>query len=90
MSKLSFPLSTHLTCTVACISNRFTKSALKISPLIAKSAHEVNDLESSVVIQELELAINHALYVLWSLGNQYNVRTLSWFSLALTQTRRAV
>ena len=46
--------------------------------------HEVYNLESSVVIQELELAINLALYVLWSLGNQYNVGTLSWFSLALT------
>ena len=32
--------------------------------------HEVNNLESSVVLQELELAINFALYVfLWSLGN---------------------
>ena len=25
--------------------------------------HEVNNLESSVVVQELELAINHSLYV---------------------------
>ena len=40
--------------------------------------HEVNNLESSVVIQELELAINLALQgFLWSLGNQYNVGTLS-------------
>ena len=39
--------------------------------------HEVNNLESSVVVQELELAINLALYVFfWSLGNQYNVGTL--------------
>ena len=31
--------------------------------------HEVNNLESSVVVQELELAINLALYgFLWSLG----------------------
>ena len=34
--------------------------------------HEVNNLESSVVVQELELAI-----FLWSLGNKYNVGTLS-------------
>ena len=34
--------------------------------------HEVNNLESSVVVQELEFAINRALYgVSWSLGNQY-------------------
>ena len=47
--------------------------------------HEVNNLESSVVVQELELAINLALYgFLWSLGNQYNVGTLSWFALAFT------
>ena len=40
--------------------------------------HEVNNLESSVVVQELELAINLALKgFLWSLGNQYNVGTLS-------------
>ena len=37
-----------------------------------------NIFESSVVVQELELAINLALYVfLWSLGNQYNIGTLS-------------
>ena len=52
--------------------------------------HEVNDLESSVVVQELKLAINLAFSVLWSLGNQYNVGTLSWFSLALTPKCRAV
>ena len=40
--------------------------------------HEVNNLESSVVFQELEFAINLALYgFLWSLGNRYNVGTLS-------------
>ena len=39
--------------------------------------HKVNNLESSVVVQELELAINLALKgFLWSLGNQYNVGTL--------------
>ena len=38
--------------------------------------HKVNNLESSVVVQELELAINLALKILlWSLGNQYNVGT---------------
>ena len=47
-------------------------------------------LTSSVVVQELGLAINLDLLVLWSLGNQYNVRTLSWFSLALTPECRAV
>ena len=40
--------------------------------------HEVNNLESSVVVQDLELVINLALKgFLWSLGNQYNVGTLS-------------
>ena len=34
--------------------------------------HKVNNLESSVVVQELELAINLALYGF----NQYNVGTL--------------
>ena len=44
--------------------------------------HEVNNLESSVVVQELEFAINRALYVfLWSLGNQYIEGSLSWRSL---------
>ena len=51
--------------------------------------HEVHNLESSFVEQELELAINLALYVLWSLGSQYNVGFLSWFSLALTPKCRA-
>ena len=35
---------------------------------------EVNNLEGSVVVQGLELAINLALYgLLWSLGSQYIV-----------------
>ena len=39
---------------------------------------EVNNLESFAVVQELELAINFAFQgFLWSLGNQYNVGTLS-------------
>ena len=43
--------------------------------------HEVNNLESSVVAQELELAINLALLgFLWSLSNQYNFG-LIFFSL---------
>ena len=43
--------------------------------------HEVNTLESFVVVQELELAIYLALYgFLWSVGNQYNVGTLYKFS----------
>ena len=52
--------------------------------------HEVNNLESSVVVQELEFAINRALYVfLWSLGNQYIVGSLSWRSLTHTENFRA-
>ena len=31
--------------------------------VLTSMGHEVNNLESSVVEQELELAINHALYV---------------------------
>ena len=39
---------------------------------------DVNNLKSYVVVQELELAINLALLgFLWSLGNQYNVGSLS-------------
>ena len=43
--------------------------------------HEVNNLESSVVVQELEFAINRALYVffLWSLGNQYIVGCIQFW-----------
>ena len=49
--------------------------------------HEVNNLESSVVVQELEFAINRALYgLLWSLGNQYIVGSPSWRSLTHTET----
>ena len=41
---------------------------------------------SSVVVQELEFAINLALYgLLWSLGNQYIVGSLSWPSLTQTE-----
>ena len=40
---------------------------------------EVNNLESSVAVQELEFAINLALYgLLGSLGNQYIVGNLPW------------
>ena len=54
--------------------------------------HEVNNLESSVVVHELELAMSLALLLLffWSLGNECKVGTLSWFSLALTPKCRAV
>ena len=48
--------------------------------------HEVNNLESSVVVQELEFAINRALY---SLGNQYIVGSLSWRSLTHTENFKA-
>ena len=50
---------------------------------------EVNNLDSSVVVQELDLAMNLALYgLLWSLGNQYIVGSLSWRSLTNTQQIR--
>ena len=46
---------------------------------------EVNNLERSVVVQELEFAINRALcFLLSSLGNQYKVGSSSWPSLTLT------
>ena len=46
---------------------------------------EVNNFESSVVVKELEFAINLALYgLLLSLGNQYIVGSLSWRSLTFT------
>ena len=46
---------------------------------------EVNNFESSVVVQELEFAMNLALYgLLWSLGNQYIVGSLSWRSSTST------
>ena len=46
---------------------------------------EVNNFESYVVLQELEFAMNLALYgLLWSLGNQYIVGSLSWRSLTST------
>ena len=52
--------------------------------------HEVNNLESSVVVQDIEFAINHALYgLLLSLGNQYIVGSLSWHSLTHTESFRA-
>ena len=51
---------------------------------------DVNNLDSSVVVQELELALNLALYgLLWSLGNQYIVGSLSGRSLTLQQTYKA-
>ena len=46
---------------------------------------EVNNFEISVVVQELEFAMNLALYgLLCSLGNQYIVGSLSWRSLTYT------
>ena len=42
---------------------------------------EVNNYESSVVVQELDFAMNLAVYgLLWSYGNQYIVGSLSWRS----------
>ena len=47
---------------------------------------EVNNFESSVVVQEQEFAMNLALYgLLLSLGNQYIVGSLSWRSLTSTK-----
>ena len=46
---------------------------------------EVNNLDSFVVVQELEFAINLALSgLLWSLGNKYIVKFFSWRPLTLT------
>ena len=46
---------------------------------------EVNNFESYVAVQELEFAMNLALYgLLLSLGNQYIVGSLSWRSLTST------
>ena len=46
---------------------------------------DVSYFDSSVVMHELELAINRVLYgFLCSLGSQYNVGSLSWSSLTLT------
>ena len=46
---------------------------------------EVNNLDSSDVVQELELKMNLALYgLLWSLDYQYIVGSLSWRSLTFT------
>ena len=46
---------------------------------------EVNNFDSFVVVQELELAMNLALYgLLWSLGNQSIVESLSWRFLTFT------
>ena len=47
---------------------------------------EMNNFEKSVVVQELEFAIDLALYsLLCSLGNQYIVGRLSWRSLTFTE-----
>ena len=46
---------------------------------------EVSNFDSSVVVHELELAINRALCdFLCSLGSQQNIGSLSWSSLTLT------
>ena len=51
---------------------------------------EVNNLERSVVVQELEFAINRALHgLLLSLGNQYIVGSLPGRSLTHTENFRA-
>ena len=46
---------------------------------------EVSNKDSSVVVHELELAINRAVYgCLCSLGSQYNVGSSSWPSVTIT------
>ena len=51
---------------------------------------EVNNFDSSVVVQELEFAMNLAFYgLLWSLGNQYILGSLSWRSLTITAIYKA-
>ena len=51
---------------------------------------EVNNLESSVVVQELEFATNRALYdLLRNLGNQNVVGSLPWRFLTHTEKFRA-
>ena len=46
---------------------------------------EINNLDSSVVVQELELAMNLALCgLLCSICNQYIVGSVSWGSLTFT------
>ena len=53
-------------------------------PLMAVR-QEVNNFESSVVVQEVDFAMDLALYGhLCSLGNQYIVGSLSWRSLTST------
>ena len=53
--------------------------------------HDVNNCESSVVVQELKLAMKRALYgLLWTFCNQYIVGSLSWSSLILTANLVAV
>ena len=55
--------------------------------LLVGVRQDVNNLESSVVVQELELAINLAYSVFIEfMYNQYNVGSLPFFSLSLTPT----
>ena len=50
---------------------------------------DVNNLESFVVVQELEFATNLASYgLLWGLANQYILGSLSWRSLTPTENLR--
>ena len=47
---------------------------------------EVSNFDSSVVVHELELAINRTLHgCLCSLGSQRNVGSFTWSSLTLTE-----
>ena len=56
----------------------YTFSQYLITCFLTAVRHEVNNFESFVVIQELELAINLALLGFYGvLGNQYNEGTLS-------------
>ena len=50
---------------------------------------EVNRLDNSAVLHEVEFAMKWALYGrLWSLCNQYNAGKFSWFSIYPVQTQK--
>ena len=56
----------------------YTFSQYLITCFLKAVRREVNNLESSVAVQELELAKKSCfIRFLWILGNQYNVGTLS-------------
>ena len=63
----------------------YTVSQYFITLALIAVRQEISYFESSVVVQELEFAMNLALYgLIWSLGNQYTVGSLSWRSSTFT------